>query len=179
MSGTHKQHVVADSAAGPVDLGNPANSTALNGLAGAANRLPYFTGAASMALATFTSFGRSLVAAADAAAAKTLLSLTKGDVGLGNADNTSDADKPVSAQQAAADALRVLKAGDTMALTSNGGSATLIDRALIEPDGMIIGQLILTTLPSITGGSLFVHTIDLHYQSTHIGTKQKAPPFWT
>ncbi len=40
--------------------------------------------------------------------------LAKGDVGLGNVDNTSDANKPVSTAQAAADALKVTKAGDTM-----------------------------------------------------------------
>lgn len=38
------------------------------------------------------------------AAFKTLLSLVKGDVGLGNVDNTSDVNKPVSTAQAAADA---------------------------------------------------------------------------
>ena len=38
----------------------------------------------------------------------------KASVGLGNVDNTSDANKPVSSAQAAADNLRVLKAGDTM-----------------------------------------------------------------
>jgi hypothetical protein len=38
----------------------------------------------------------------------------KASVGLGNVDNTSDASKPVSTAQATADALRVLKAGDTM-----------------------------------------------------------------
>lgn len=41
-------------------------------------------------------------------------SVTKAQVGLGNADNTSDANKPVSTAQAAADALKVNKAGDTM-----------------------------------------------------------------
>ena len=45
---------------------------------------------------------------------KTSLALTKGDVGLGSVDNTSDADAPVSTAQAIADGLRVLKAGDTM-----------------------------------------------------------------
>lgn len=45
---------------------------------------------------------------------KTDLVLVKGDVGLGNVDNTSDANKPVSTAQATADGLRVLKAGDTM-----------------------------------------------------------------
>jgi hypothetical protein len=45
---------------------------------------------------------------------KTWQALDKAAVGLGNVDNTSDANKPVSTAQAAADALRVLKAGDTM-----------------------------------------------------------------
>lgn len=40
-----------------------------------------------------TSTGRALVTAADAAAAKTALNLTKSDVGLSNVDNTSDATK--------------------------------------------------------------------------------------
>jgi hypothetical protein len=38
----------------------------------------------------------------DASTAKTFLTLTKGDVGLGNVDNTSDANKPVSTAQASA-----------------------------------------------------------------------------
>jgi hypothetical protein len=46
------------------------------------------------------------------ATVKTDLALTKSDVGLSNVDNTSDANKPVSTAQAAADALRVLKTGD-------------------------------------------------------------------
>jgi hypothetical protein len=38
----------------------------------------------------------------------------KANVGLSQVDNTADVDKPVSTAQAAADALRVLKSGDTM-----------------------------------------------------------------
>ncbi len=58
--------------------------------------------------------GKSMLSAANAAAQKTLLSLVKGDVGLGNVDNTSDASKPVStAQQTALDAKLAL-AGGTM-----------------------------------------------------------------
>jgi hypothetical protein len=45
---------------------------------------------------------------------KTWVTPDKTAVGLGNVDNTSDAAKPVSTAQAAADALRVLKTGDTM-----------------------------------------------------------------
>lgn len=40
--------------------------------------------------------------------------LVKGDVGLSNVDNTSDANKPVSTAQATAIGLKVNKAGDTM-----------------------------------------------------------------
>ncbi|WP_430259770.1 pyocin knob domain-containing protein [Neorhizobium sp. IRS_2294] len=48
---------------------------AFSGLVGAADRLPYFTGAGTAALATFTSFGRSVVGAANQAAGRTALGL--------------------------------------------------------------------------------------------------------
>lgn len=53
-----------------------ATLTAIAALAGSANHLPYFTGADTLALAPFTAYGRSLVAAADAAAARTALGVT-------------------------------------------------------------------------------------------------------
>ncbi len=70
----------------------------------------------SQLIADATAAGRSMLTAANAAAQKTLLSLVKGDVGLGNVDNTSDANKPVStAQQTAIDA----KIGGTVGTTAN------------------------------------------------------------
>lgn len=48
---------------------------ALAGLVSAADQLPYFTGSGTASLASFTSYGRSLVAAADAPSARTVLGL--------------------------------------------------------------------------------------------------------
>lgn len=68
-------------------------------------------------------FARSIMLAASASAHKTLLSLTKSDVGLSNVDNTADAAKPVSAaQQTAIDA-------------KIGGSVGATDNRLVRSDG--------------------------------------------
>lgn len=67
-------------------------------------------------------------------------------------------------------------------ISSTGGSATLLDNALIEVDGLLLANVAASTIPTITGGSPnspFVHCIDLHYQSSNIGTKNKAPGFYS
>jgi len=68
------------------------------------------------------------------------------------------------------------------ALSSAGGSASLLDNALLEPDGVIGMNYTQTTIPTITGGSPnepFVLLVNIMYQSTGIGTKQKEIPFYT
>lgn len=57
----------------PAGYSLPATLTAFGGLAFAADKLPYPTGAAAFALTDFTAFGRSLVGLADAAALNTLV----------------------------------------------------------------------------------------------------------
>lgn len=64
--------------------GNPtiavtdAELVALAGLVSAADQVPYFTGSGTASLASFPTFGRSIVAAASQAAARTVLALTPG-----------------------------------------------------------------------------------------------------
>lgn len=71
--------------------------SAIAGLTSAADLVPYFTGSGTAALMTVTSAGRALIDDASASAQRITLV-------LGNVDNTSDANKPVStAQQTALD----------------------------------------------------------------------------
>lgn len=71
------------------------------------------------------------------------VAVTKADVGLGNADNTSDASKPVSTAQAAADALRLAIANNLSDL-NNAGSA------LTNLGGTTVGKSVFTASNSST-----------------------------
>ena len=64
-----------------------ADLAALAGVTSAADKVPYFTGTATADVATLTSFGRSLIDDADAAAARTTLGL--GTMSTQNANNVS------------------------------------------------------------------------------------------
>lgn len=77
-------------------LGSDAEAAALIGLTSAADRLPYFTGSGSASLATFTSFGRSLVDDADATAGRSTLGVVIGtNVQAFDADLSAYAAAPV------------------------------------------------------------------------------------
>lgn len=63
----------------------------------------------------------------------------------------------------------------------SGASATaaLFDRDALEPDGVIELTLEMDAT-NLTGtpSDPFIHYVDIHYQSTNIGTKDKAPDFY-
>ena len=64
-------------------------------------------------------------------------------------------------------------------LTTSGGSSTTLDSDDIEVDGIIAVSFKMTAEPNITAGHLFMFTSDVHYQSTGVGTKNNASPFYT
>lgn len=80
-----------------------ANLTAIHGLTSAADKVPYFTGAGTAAVADFTAFGRSLVDDVDAAAGRATLAAA----GTGVA-NTFTAAQTVQLEDAVTNALTTL-----------------------------------------------------------------------
>jgi hypothetical protein len=71
---------------------------------------------------------------------------------------------------------------DETQISAASPAASQIDSDIIETDGLILVHFDTVTIPTITGGSTnepAYFTLDIHYQSTSIGTKQKAPDFWT
>lgn len=71
---------------------------------------------------------------------------------------------------------------DEIQLTSDGGGSSMLDTALVEPDGIVLVNYKVSTLPTITGSASlnapFIFNIDLHYQSTNMATKNKTPSFY-
>ncbi len=153
--------------------------TDLAGLVPSADKVAYFTGATGAALTDFTAFGRSLAAAANAGAAKTLLALTKSDVGLGNVDNTSDVNKPVSTAQAAADALRLLLTGGSLTgalgINRSGGAINATDLHAGAGNISINGAVSVRYEPVISSPGSFPRTQVFHpTYSGSVGTNAIA-----
>jgi hypothetical protein len=69
---------------------------------------------------------------------------------------------------------------DEIQFSIPGGSSSQIDTDLLEPDGMVLLHFNVPTIPTITGGAVkpFIHYVDVHYQSSNIGTRGKSPNFY-
>lgn len=110
-----------------------ANLSAFAGLSGVADRVPYFTAAATLALATFTGFGRSLVDDADASSALTTLGFSAYAKTLIDDVDAAAARTTLDAQQANA------------LLTAIAGLSMVADRMIYGTGAGTVGLATLTS----------------------------------
>lgn len=64
-------------------------------------------------------------------------------------------------------------------ISDSAPSGTQIDTDDLEVDGLILGTYSPTTIPSVTAGSFFVHSINLVYKKGYFGTASKIPDFYS
>lgn len=72
---------------------------------------------------------------------------------------------------------------DEVIYSTKGGSASLLDTNLIEVDGFILLTFETDTIPSISGSpytdDVYIISLDIHYRSTDLPTKNKSPNFYS
>lgn len=135
-----------------------AELAAIAGLTSAADRLPYFTGSGTAALATFTAFGRSLVDDADAATALTTIGAAASSHTHGNITNAgaigSAANLPVIT--GASGVLQAGSFGTTANSFCEGSDARLALAAWVNFDGSSTANSNLTGTYSQSGTTITI-----------------------
>jgi hypothetical protein len=70
---------------------------------------------------------------------------------------------------------------DEVVITGASDTSSQYDRTTIEVDGVVLVNVKVPTIPTMSGGTTVripIMHVDLHYQSTNMGTKNKSVPFW-
>lgn len=134
-----------------------ADLTAIAGLTSAADRLPYYTGSGTASLATFTSFGRSLVDDADAATARATLGLA-----IGTNVQAYDAElSALAGLTSAADTVPYFTGSGTAALaTFSTFGRSLVDDANASAARTTLGLVIGTDVQAYDADTLKADTTD-------------------
>lgn len=71
---------------------------------------------------------------------------------------------------------------DEIKISTAGGSSSMLNTTDLEVDGFVLVNFVTSTIPSITGSAIsntpYIITIDIHYQSTGLTTKNRVPNFY-
>jgi hypothetical protein len=162
----------------PANQPYSAQLTSFASLVGEADKLPYFTGASSFALADFTSFGRSVVAAASAAVLAALLagtSLSVADLTVTTGQITSGSTTPLSLATSGGEQVRIAHTASVVNYVNLLGGSTGIAPTIGPQGADAAGSL---ALYAKGAGNLKFRTRDNNDLQFQIDPTTSAVNYW-